>query len=101
MAQRKIIWSEEAHYDFLSTLNFYAERNGNKIYSEELAEKIQETTKRIKEHPFIGRPTKNVKIRILKKENFQIYYELKEENIIILIVWDTLRNPEELKKYLP
>ncbi len=100
MAQR-IVWSKEAQDDFLATLGFYAERNGSKTYSEKLAGQIQEAVERLREYPLIGRPTNDEKIRILRQDNYQIYYESNNEEIVILVVWDMRRNPEELKKYVP
>ena len=101
MAQRRIIWSKEAQNDFIATLSFYAERNGSKTYSEKLAGQIQEAIERLREHPLLGRPTNDESVRSLRKDKYQIYYELKDEDIVILVVWDMRRNPEELKKYVP
>ena len=100
MAQ-KIVWSKDAQDDFLATLGYYAERNGTKTYSEKLAGQIQEATERLREHPLLGRPTNDEKVRIMRQGNYQIYYELKKDEIVILVVWDMRRNPEELKKYVP
>ncbi|MGB3587168.1 MAG: type II toxin-antitoxin system RelE/ParE family toxin [Tunicatimonas sp.] len=100
MAQR-IVWSKEAQDDFLATLGYYAERNGSKTYSEKLAKQIQEVIERLREHPLLGRPTNDEEVRILRKGNYQIYYELKNDEIVILVVWDMRRNPEELKRYVP
>ena len=100
MAQR-IVWSKEAQDDFLATLGYYAERNGSKTYSEKLARQIQEVIERLREHPLLGRPTNDEKVRILRQGNYQIYYELKNDEIVILVVWDMRRNPEELKRYVP
>ena len=100
MAQR-IVWSKEAQDDFLATLGYYAERNGSKTYSEKLARQIQEVIERLREHPLLGRPTNDEEVRILRQGNYQIYYELKNDEIVILVVWDMRRNPEELKRYVP
>lgn len=100
MAQ-KIIWSKEAQDDFLATLAFYAERNGSKTYSEKLATQIQEATEKLLEFPRLGRPTDDERLRVLRHHNYQIYYELKAQEIVILLVWDMRRNPDELRKYLP
>ena len=101
MAQRRIVWSKEAQGDFLATLCFYAERNGSKTYSKKLAGEVQEAIEKLREHPFLGRPTNNDTVRILIKGKYQIYYELNQEDIVILVVWDMRRNPNELKKYVP
>ncbi len=65
MAQ-KIVWSKEAQDDFLATLGYYAERNGNKTYSEKLAGQIQEAIERLLEHPLLGRPTNDEEVRVLR-----------------------------------
>jgi toxin YoeB len=100
MAQ-KIIWSKEAQDDFLATLAYYAKRNGSKTYSEKLARQIQEVTGKLLEFPKLGRPTDDEQLRILGHDNYQIYYELRPQGIVLLVVWDMRRNPQELKKYLP
>lgn len=100
MAQR-IVWSKEAQDDFLATLGYYSERNGNKIYSEKLARQIQEAIERLQKHPLLGRVTNDGKVRVLVQGNYRIYYELKNSEIVILVVWDMRRNPDELKKYMP
>ena len=101
MAQRKIIWSKEAQNDFLAALSFYAERNGTKTYSKKLAGEVYEAIEKLREHPFLGRPTRNDTVRIMIKGKYQIYYELDQEDIVILVVWDMRRNPDELKKFVP
>ena len=93
MAQR-IVWSKEAQDDFLATLGYYAERNGSKTYSEKLAKQIQEVIERLREHPLLGRPTNDEEVRILRKGNYQIYYELKNDEIVILVVWDMREIPK-------
>ena len=100
MAQ-KIVWSKDAQDDFLATLGYYAERNGSKTYSEKLAGQIQEAIERLREHSLLGRPTSDEKVRVLRQGNYQIYYETKNDEIVILVVWDIRRNPEELKRYMP
>ncbi len=100
MAQR-ITWSKEAQEDFLATLAFYAERNGSKEYSEKLAGEIQEAVERLKDYPELGRPVRDESVRVIRKGNYQIYYELRQDELVILVVWNVRRNPEELQKYLP
>ena len=86
MAKGRIIWSEDAQNDFLATLAFYAERNGSKSYSEKLAGEIQESIERLKEYPELGRPVRGESVRIIRRGDYQIYYELREENVLILVV---------------
>lgn len=86
MAQRRIVWSKEAHDDFLAALCFYTERNGNKTYSKKLAGEVKEAIEKLRKHPFLGRPANNDTVRIMIKGKYQIYYELNQEDIVILVV---------------
>ena len=97
---KRIVWTQEAEEDFNKTLSFYAERNGNKMYSEKLARQTLEAIDKLREHPLLGRSTNDNKVRILGQGILQIYYEIKSESIIILVVWDMRRDPEDLARYL-
>lgn len=97
---KRIVWSQEAEEDFNKTLSFYAERNGNKLYSKKLARETLEVIDKLREHPLLGRSSIDKKVRILGQGIFQIYYEIKSESIVILVVWEMRRDPENVARYL-
>jgi len=100
MAKKRIVWSREARLDFKATLEFYNERNGSNTYSRKLADQILDAIEKLQRNNFLGIKTSDSEIRVLIKSTFSIFYELKEEEILILIIWDSRRNPDELKKYI-
>jgi len=101
MAKKRIVWSKEARLDFKATLEFYNERIGSNTYSRKLAARIFNLIEKLQSNNFLGIKTSDSEVRVLIKGTFSIFYELKEEEILILIIWDSRRNPDELKKYLP
>ena len=101
MAKKRIIWTKEARLDFKATLQFYNERNGSSDYSRKLAAEIFQTIEKLQNNFFLGRQTSDPEVRILIKGTFSIFYEIREKEILILVVWDSRRNPDELKKHVP
>jgi plasmid stabilization system protein ParE len=101
MAKKRIVWSKEARLDFKATLEFYNERNGSNTYSRKLADQIFNIIEKLQSNNFLGIKTSDAEVRVLIKGTFSIFYEVKEEEILVLIIWDSRRNPDELKKYLP
>ena len=101
MAKKRIVWSKEARLDFKATLEFYNDRNGSNTYSRKLADQIFNSIEQLQTNNFLGINTSDLDVRVLIKGSFSIFYELKEEEIVVLVIWDSRRNPDELKKYLP
>src|SRR5690349_6777604 len=101
MAKKRIIWTKEAKLDFKATLQYYTERNGTSDYSKKLADEIFQIIENLQNNFFLGRQTSDASVRILIKGTFSIFYEIKEKEILILVVWDSRRNPDELEKYIP
>ncbi|KAA5545691.1 type II toxin-antitoxin system RelE/ParE family toxin [Adhaeribacter rhizoryzae] len=101
MAKKRIIWTKEAKLDFKATLQYYTERNGTSDYSKKLADEIFQIIEKLQNNFFLGRQTSDASVRILIKSTFSIFYEIKEKEILILVVWDSRRNPDELEKYIP
>jgi len=100
MARRKIIWTAKAKNEFKATLKFYNKRNGNRDYSRRIKSETVELIGKLKPHIYLGRPTDMKNVRILVKGHFTIYYEIKQFEILILVIWDSRRNPEELETFL-
>ncbi len=78
-------------------LEFYYVRNKSKTYSRKLNSEIKQLIKILAKQPFLGRKTEKNNIRVLIKGNYKIFYEIKPEEIVILLVWDTRQNPENFK----
>jgi toxin YoeB len=96
MAERIIIWTSTAKLELKFILEYYNLRNKNKKYSQKLLKTIQVEIKLLILQPFIGKKTDTINVRGLLVENFIIYYEINENHIIILSVWDSRQNPTSL-----
>jgi len=101
MAKKRIAWTKEARADFRATLEFYNDRNGSSTYSRKLAEQVFKAIEKLQDNNHLGIRTSDPEVRVLIKGAFSIFYELKEDMILVLIIWDSRRNPDELRKYLP
>jgi hypothetical protein len=77
---KKIIWSKKAAFEKRSIL----------------ANEIHEILKYISLHNYLGRNTdyKNVHVTICRE--YLIFYEIAD-TIYVLAIWDSRRNPEDLK----
>ncbi|WP_298391566.1 type II toxin-antitoxin system RelE/ParE family toxin [Flavobacterium sp.] len=97
MAERVIIWTSIAKIELKHILEFYNFRNKTKTYSQNLFRKIQSEINLLILYPTIGKKTDIINVRGLIIENHIVYYELNENQIIILSVWDSRQNPDRLK----
>ncbi|RYD80719.1 MAG: type II toxin-antitoxin system RelE/ParE family toxin, partial [Sphingobacteriales bacterium] len=48
------------------------------------------------EHPNIGKQTSDSNVRFKVVREYLLFYEISEDEIIILTVWDNRQNPENL-----
>ncbi len=96
MAKRKIAWSQSANIRLFQILDFYAQRNGNKTYSIKLFKKFKKELTLLKKQPEIGILTEHESIRGLIVEDFILFYEITDNTIIVLTVWDCRQNPDNL-----
>lgn len=97
MARRKVIWTKNAELLFKEILNFYIERNQNKTYSKKLLQKVRSLTKKLSAFPFLGFEIETTKYREIIFDHYSIIYSVSETEIIIKLIWDQRRNPQELK----
>ena len=95
MVKYKIEWSTEARLDLLDILNFYIDRNKSATYSKKLKSKINSGTKLILKNPLIGLQTQIVSVRAFVSGDYQIIYEIIDNLILIVMIWDCRRDPED------
>jgi len=99
---RKVIWSPTSRAHLKAILSYYNSRNQSTEYSQKLAKNIQKATAQLAQYPTLGKEYKeSPKVRYLTLHPFQVYYEVLPEAIHILFLWDSRRNPEDLKQFLP
>lgn len=97
MAGRKIIWSPRSKSDLFMILDFYYKRNGTKTYSKKLNSTIRISVKKLMKLSDIGVQTDIQNVRNLIESDYNIFYEIKVESIVIITIWHSRQNPENLK----
>ncbi len=84
--------------EFNSILEYWEEKNQSNMHSKRLAKQIIKSIEKIGKFNFIGKEVENDKARILLSGNYSIFYEISQNEIHILCIWDNRRNPDTLKK---
>lgn len=97
MAKRQLIWSQVATMKLFGILDYFKERNGSDIYSKKLYKKIVRASSVLPKQLYVGVKMNYVGIRALIVENYFLFYELTDTQIIIHTVWDSRQNPDNLK----
>lgn len=92
----RVIWSANALSDRIQILEYWFLRIGNKIYSRRLDFELRETIKHLSRFPQIGRQIEQREERFLVKDYYQIFYITSGNEIHILHIWDSRRDPNEL-----
>ena len=96
MADKKIIWSDNAKNELRNVLEFYNERNSSEHYSLKILNQIEQLLKTLSKSEFIGRLTSNKTTRVIPMKVYLIFYELNENSIEIVSFWDNRQ--DEYKK---
>ncbi|MFA6403443.1 MAG: type II toxin-antitoxin system RelE/ParE family toxin [Salinivirgaceae bacterium] len=94
---KRIVWSANALSDRIQILDFWYQRIGNKNYSRKLDNTLKAVIKHLAHFPEMGRKLDNRNERILVKDAYQIFYSIAENEIHIVHIWDSRRNPDDLK----
>ena len=93
---KRIIWSKIALADRLQILDYWHKKIGTKTYSKKLDREIKQLIRNLKSLPEMGRRLDNSHIRFLVKDHYLIFYSIHKEEIRILHLWDSRRNPDDL-----
>jgi plasmid stabilization system protein ParE len=97
MAERIIVWSSKAKIDLINLYEFYNYHNKSKTYSLKLHRKIQKEIKLLLKQPEIVKKTNKIGVRGLLIDNDYLFYEIFQEHIVVLAVWENSQNPSKLK----
>lgn len=89
-----------AQDDRKEILNYWRLRNKSNNYSKKLNQLFRDAIKIIDEHPHVGKLTDDSLARIKIVKGYLIIYEETASQIIILTIWDSRRDPGELKKVI-
>ncbi len=96
MAKRKVVWTKNAEVQLKEILIYFKNRNKSPQYSRKLFKQIKVKLKIIAEKPEIGIQTKMGKTRGLIIGDYIIFYEIQDDKILVLKVWDCRQNPDRL-----
>jgi addiction module RelE/StbE family toxin len=92
----RIRWSKEAKNNFVSIKKYWDKRNSSNQYSKSLFLNITTNLENVVLFPDIGLKTNNIAIRYLVVENYLVFYHIREIEILVIKIWDSRRNPDDL-----
>ncbi|MCE2964045.1 MAG: type II toxin-antitoxin system RelE/ParE family toxin [Chitinophagales bacterium] len=93
---KRIVWSKFALENKLEILKYWNHRNKSNVYSKKLNKLFISYTRLIRDYESLGRKTSDPKVRFIIISNYLMFFEVHKEEIHILHIWDTRRNPEDL-----
>lgn len=96
MANREIVWTKSSEIQLQEILEFFTLRNKSGQYSQKLYKKFKSELNRAAKNPEIGIKTKITLIKGLIVGDYILFYEILEDKIMVLKVWDCRQNPEKL-----
>ncbi len=96
MVKRKIIWSPRAKSALYSILDYYYKRNRLKAYSNKLNASLRSAIRLLENHSELGVKSDINNVRVLIHGDYAISYEIYEESILLITIWDSRQDPKKL-----
>jgi len=98
---KKLVWSYRAQSDRKEIFQYWNKRNKSKTYSRKLNALFNEAAVLIAKYPELGTLTDEGRIRVKVVNDYLMFYEeFEKEKILILTIWDSRRDPDELERSL-
>jgi toxin YoeB len=94
---KTIIWTLKAKNELVDILEYWIFRNKSNTFSVKLNELIQVQMKLVAEFPGIGRTTDIPGVFVKIIQNYFLYYEIAGDNLYILAIRHTSKNPKTLR----
>lgn len=94
---KKIIWSKRARKERAGILQYWADRNKSKNYSDKLNNLFNEAIHLLSEHPQIGKVTSRNEIRCEVVKDYLLLYREDAKAVYILSIWDSRQDPNRMK----
>jgi len=94
---KKISWTPRALLDRLEILEYWSNRNKSKAYSKKLYELFASHAKLVAKNPELGKATEFASVRVIIVTDYLIYYNIGDNDIEILTIWDMRRDPKKFK----
>jgi addiction module RelE/StbE family toxin len=92
---KQIIWTYRAQQDRIEILRYWRNRNKSTVYSKNLNLLFKKAILLIAVHPNIGRSTNMAGVRVKLVRDYLIFYEVNDDRLFILSIWDNRKNPDE------
>ena len=101
---KKTVWHNEAKKDFLDTVNYIKDSFGIAVASECLTD-IQKTVNLLSQFPCLGKEKpdlnyKGFRIYAIHSKMNRILYVFKENDVLIIAIWNNRMNFENIYKIL-
>lgn len=93
----RIVWSRNALEDKIRILHYWNERTGSNTYSKRLNKSLSDAVNLLKGFPNLGRNMPGSDTQFAVKDYYQIFYKYANDEIRILHIWDSRRNPDCLE----
>ena len=100
MAQRTVRWTRIADIHLVGILEYWVKRNKSNTYSKKLIKIVANRTKKIAEIPIIYKKGDFKDTWVSPLGNFNIYYKVTGEEILITAFWDNRQDPKKLLRIL-
>ena len=92
----KIVWSDPAVEELQKIIGYWDQKTKSERYSNRIVENTEAVLKLVQESPKMGAKTKIDSIRMrLILEKFYVFYQIREDLIVIVKFWDTRQNPNK------
>lgn len=91
----RIIWSIDAQISRRSIFEYGNKRNKSRVYSNKLNILFNESIKQVSMLHEIGKPTELKNIRLKIVSHYELIYEVIDNKITILDIWDTRQNTQD------
>lgn len=97
--RREVEWSHKSEIRLFEILKFFNERNKNNIYSQKLYKRFKAELRRVAKLPELGIKTHLKGVRGLIVEDYIVFYQILEDKILVLSLWDCRQDPDMFEMY--
>jgi len=95
---RRLIWSNLVEFQKKEIYKYWNQRNKSNEYSRKLDLLFTEVAELLLKKPLIGTKTSRKDVRLIIVRDYLMFYKVTRETIQILIIWDSRRDPQDLKE---
>lgn len=97
---KQIIWSATAQKNRRDIFTYWNHRIKSRSYSKKLNNLFKETLILLSKYPLLGKAVEDSELRVKILKDYLIIYEIDDEYLYILTIWDSRQNPDSLNALL-